>query len=165
MLTEKTACYPGRFLFQKGCRKLLKPVFLTDAFYRAYVNFPEIEQKETRPYICIQVIVDGVLWGIPLRSHIKHGYAIWTDKENGCGIDFTKAVVIENPEQYISPTRPYIRPEEFKVLKTIDSFRVSKKMKQYIKDYKKAKQNQSIPRNKLLVQFSTLQYFENYLDI
>lgn len=163
MLTEKTALFLGRFLFREGCRNLLKSVFLTKEFYNAYADCPEIEQKETRPYICVQVIVDGVLWGIPLRSHIKHGYVIWTDKENGCGIDFSKAVVIEKPEEYISASKPYIRPEEFKVLKTIDNYRACQKMLQYIKDYKKAKQHPEIARNDRLIRFSTLQYFEEYL--
>ena len=142
---------------------MLKTVFLSKEFYKTYNQCSEIEQKETRPYIRIQVLVDGVLWGIPLRSHIKHEYAIWTDKENGCGIDFTKAVVIEKPDKYISDVQPHIRPEEFKVLKKIDEYRVAQKMQQYIREYKKAKQNPKIPRNKQMLRFSTLQYFEKYL--
>lgn len=163
MLTEKTAYIVGRFLFGKRCRRLLKTVFLTKDFYSAYVHCSEIEQKETRPYIRIQVLINGVLWAIPLRSHIKHNYTIWTDKANGCGIDFTKAVVIENPDKYISDTPPHIRPDEFKVLKRIDEHRVVQKMQQYIKDYQKAKQHQEIPRNKQLLKYSTLQYFEKYI--
>lgn len=142
---------------------MLKAVFLTEEFYKAYEKCAEIEQKKTRPYIMVEVFVDGVLWGVPLRSHITHEYVIWTDKENGCGIDFTKAVVIEKPDEYISDNAPHIRPNEFKVLKTIDAYSVSQKMKQYIKAYKKAKQCRTVPRNKRLVQFSTLQYFEEYL--
>ena len=142
---------------------MLKAVFLTKEFYNAYVGCSEIEKKETRPYIRIQVMVDGVLWGIPMRSHIKHDYVLWTDKENGCGMDFTKAVVIEKPDVYISDVQPHIRPEEFKELKRIDEYRVAQKLQQYIKEYKKAKKNLQIPRNKQLVKFSTLQYFEKFL--
>lgn len=142
---------------------MLKTAFLTKEFYDAHKECPEIEQKETRPYIRIQVMVDGVLWGIPLRSHISHNYVIWTDKENSCGIDFTKAVVIEKPDQYISDAQPHIRPDEFKVLKRIDEYRVQQKLQQYIKDYKKAKLHPEVPRNKRLIEFSTLQYFEKYI--
>lgn len=142
---------------------MLKTVFLTKAFYAAYANCCEIEQKETRPYIRIQVTVNGVLWGIPLRSHISHDHVLWTDRENGCGIDFTKAVVITKPAKYISGTQPYIRPDEFKVLKKIDEHRVVQKLQQYIKAYKKAKEHPEIPRNKQLLQYSTLQYFEKYI--
>ena len=90
---------------------MLNAVFLTEKFYVAYSNCPEIEQKNTRPYIMVKVLIKGVLWAIPLRSHIKHGFVLWTDKNNGCGIDFTKAVVIAKPQEYISATKPHIRSE------------------------------------------------------
>ena len=142
---------------------MLKTMFLTEEFYKAHENCPEIEQKENRPYIQIRIMIDGVLWGIPLRSHINHSHAIWTDKENGCGIDFTKAVVIKRPDQYISNIQPHIRPDEFKVLKRLDEYRVVQKFQKYIKDYQKAKQHPEVPRNKRLVEFSTLQYFEDFI--
>lgn len=142
---------------------MLNVVFLTEQFYAAYCGCPEIEQKSTRPYIRVQVLINGVLWAIPLRSHIRHDYAIWTDKQNGCGLDFTKAVVIEKPAEYISGIKPHIRPDEFKVLKRIDNHAVIQKLQQYIKTYKKAKEHLDVERNKRLVQYSTLQYFEGYL--
>lgn len=142
---------------------MLKLIFLTKKFYADHAKCPEIEQKETRPYIRIQIVIDGVQWAIPLRSHISHEYAIWTDKDNACGIDFTKAVVIENSYKYISGNPPYIRPDEFKVLKRINEYSVAQKMKQYIKEYKKAKKNPDVPRNKQLLKYSTLQYFEKYI--
>ena len=142
---------------------MLKLVFLTKAFYDRYKHCPEIEQKENRPYARIEVELNGVTWAIPLRSHINHSHAIWTDKENGCGIDLSKAVVIEKPKKYISSEQPYIRDNEFRVLKRIDEYRVAKRLQGYIDEYKKAKQNQNIPRNRTLVKYSTLQYFEKYL--
>ena len=142
---------------------MLKPVFLTDEFYKAHDGHDEIEKKETRPYIRIQVVIDGILWGIPLRSHITHEHVIWTDKDNECGIDFSKAVVIDYPDLYISSVQPHIRPEEFKVLKRLDEYRVQQKLLQYIKEYKKAKKNLKIHRNRQLVKYSTLQYFEKYI--
>ena len=142
---------------------MLNVVFLTEKFYAAYSGCHEIEQKDTRPYIRVQVLINGVLWAIPLRSHIKHGYALWTDKENGCGLDFTKAVVIEKPTEYISNKKPYVRDNEFKVIKRIDPHIVTQKLQQYIKTYKKAKSHLEIKRNKDIVQCSTLQYFEKYI--
>ena len=142
---------------------MLKTIFLTKKFYSDYSQCDEIEQKETRPYIRIQIVLNGVTWAIPLRSHIDHPHVIWTDKANGCGIDFSKAVVVAKPRQYISNTQPHIRPEEFKVLKQLDEYRVSQKLQQYIKEYKKAKQKPDVPRNKRLLKYSTLQYFEKYI--
>ena len=40
--------------------------------------------------VCVQI--GGVLFAVPMRSHIKHKYALWADKENHCGVDFSKAV-------------------------------------------------------------------------
>ena len=142
---------------------MLKFVYLTDAFYNDYAGCDEIERKDTRPYIRIHIVVGGVLWGIPLRSQINHEHVLWTDKENGCGIDFSKAVVIEKPAKYISVKAPYIRPNEHKVLKTYDEYRIATRMQKYIKDYKKAKQHPEIWRNKQLLECSTLQYFEKYI--
>lgn len=111
--------------------------FLTEKFYRRYKDCPEIEQKTSRPYIRVGVLIDGVLWAIPMRSNINHEHTIWTDKANKCGIDFTKAVVIDNPAEYISSIKPHIRPNEFEVLKSINSYTIEQKMRQYIKKYKK----------------------------
>jgi len=142
---------------------LVKLVFLTEKFYKRYEKCTEIEQKDYRPYIRIEVVINGVVWAVPLRSNINHDCAIWTDKENKCGIDVTKAVVIEKPTQYISNIRPYVRPNEFKVLKQIDEHRIVLKLQQHIKEYKKAKTHPDIPRNKKLLSYSTLQYFEKYI--
>ena len=142
---------------------MLEFSFLTKAFYEDYRDCPEIERKETRPYIRITVDVDGVLFGIPLRSNINHPHVLWTNKKNHCGVDFSKAVVIVNPEKYINTkVSPYIRPEEFKELKGKDRI-IQDKMRKYINQYKAAKRNLSIPRNRLLVKCSTLQYFEDYI--
>lgn len=142
---------------------MLKLVYLTEAFYNDHPGCDEIEQKDKRPYIRIHVVVGGVLWGIPLRSHITHEHVLWTDKENRCGIDFSKAVVIEKPAKYISGKTPYIRPNEHKVLKTFDEYRIVQRMQKYIKEYKEAKQHSGIKRNKQLLECSTLQYFEDYI--
>ena len=163
MLTERTAWPSGRFSFSKGCRILSDIVYLTSAFFSDYKNCTEIRTKEKRPYICIQIVVDGVLWAIPMRSHINHEYAIWTDKEQGCGIDLTKAVAVCKPEKYISSVKPYVRPNEFAVLKRTNKHTIIQKFLQYIKKYKDAKVHPEIDRNKRLIQFSTLQYFEEYI--
>ena len=140
-----------------------KLIFLTKAFYSKYTGCNQIEQKEMRPYIRVSVVINGVLWAIPLRSNIDHPNAIWTDKENKCGIDMTKAVVVEDPEKYISSVKPHIRPNEFKVLKRINNYTIEQKLKQHIQDYKDAKLHPEITRNKNILKFSTLQYFEQYI--
>ena len=137
--------------------------FLTREFFDDYAGCAEIEQKGDRPYIRVEINVDGVLFGIPLRSNIRHPHVLWTDKENRCGVDFSKAVVITDPARYIdSSRRPYIRKNEFDALRGKEH-QVKQKMKKYISDYKRAKIDLKIPRNRLIVRCSTLQYFEDYI--
>ena len=137
--------------------------FLTREFYRDYSKCKEIEQKIARPYIQVEIIVNGILFAVPLRSHINHPHVLWTDKENHCGVDFSKAVVITDPERYINRlVKPHIRSNEFDALRGKE-YIIKKKLEKYISEYKKAKEHLEIPRNKVLVKYSTLQYFEDYL--
>ena len=94
----------------------MRYVFLTAQFYKDYANCPEIEQKPLRPYIMLLLKIDNLTFALPMRSHIKHKYAYFTDKANGCGIDYSKAVVITNINLYVDSKQPYIRPNEYKSL-------------------------------------------------
>lgn len=90
-----------------------KIVFLTNSFYQDHPNppFKEMEQKQNRPYIVFLVEIEGHTWAIPFRSHIRHGYAFFTDAENKCGIDYSKAVVVDRPELYRSTGASTLAPE------------------------------------------------------
>lgn len=141
-------------------------IFLSNEFYNDYpsVKYPEMEQKTNRPYIQVYLEIDGVQYAIPLRSDINHPHVFWTDKENHCGIDFSKAVVISE-ERYIDSTKnPHLRQNEFDALRGKD-YKIKTKMQKYIEKYKKARQDISKPINKKLVQYSTLQYFEKEIGI
>ena len=142
---------------------MLKFAFLSNKFYEDYADCPEIEQKQKRPYIQIEVMIDGVLFGVPLRSSIKHPHVLWTDKQNRCGVDFSKSVVISKPDDYIDKTTtPHIRPNEFNALRGKEHV-IQEKLKKYIADYKKAKERPDLERNRMILRYSTLQYFEKYL--
>lgn len=108
-------------------------VFLSADFYQRYPlsQYPEIEQKKTRPYIQVYIEINGIKFAIPLRSDIHHPHVLWTDKRNHCGVDFSKAVVITDEK--------------------------------YIDKYKRAKMEPEKSVNKVLLKYSTLQYFEEYL--
>ena len=140
-------------------------VFLSESFHNRYPHFdyPEIELKDNRPHVLICVEIDGVKFAVPMRSNINHPYVFWTDKDNKCGLDFSKAVVIEK-ESYIDSSRiPYIRPNEFKALQGKE-YEIRKGLKRYIGKYKKAKTKSFAPEKSRLLRFSTLQYFEEHLD-
>lgn len=143
---------------------MLKFVFLTDQFYSDYAACPEIEKKRNRPHAQVTLQLGSQLFCIPFRSHISHQYAYFTDEENRCGLDFSKAVVVTDPQKYIDQRRkPYLRPHEFAALKDVREYEVSRRLHLYIAQYKKAKANPGTQRNALLLQCSTLQYFEEYL--
>ncbi len=136
--------------------------FLSDLFYSDFPNdkFPEIEKKQTRPYIQILVEVGDLRFAILLRSHINHPHVFWTDKMNRCGVDFSKAVLIKN-ESYIDAEKiPHLRQNEFDMLRGKD-FRIKQKMLRYIQEFKKAKENLGDSICKTLYEYSTLKYFED----
>lgn len=141
-------------------------IFLSDEFYNTYPisEYPEMEQKNNRPYIQVCVEIDGIQYAIPLRSDIRHPHVLWTDKVNHCGVDFSKAVVIKE-ESYIDMSKePHLRQNEFDALRGKD-YKIKTKMQAYIEKYKKAKQDLTKPVNQMLVKYSTLQYFEEEIGI
>lgn len=140
-------------------------VFLTDDFYRRCVErgYREIERKRDRPYFVLIAEIDGVTWGLPFRSSIKHPHAFWTNREEGCGIDYSKAVVIENAADIDREKVPHIRDGEFEAVKGHER-EIRKGFKSYVKRYKRAKAS-GHPRYASLVQFSTLQNYEHLLGM
>ena len=139
-------------------------VFLTEDFFCDYADCPEIERKIDRPHAQMLVEVYGQIFCVPFRSSINHPHAIWTDKKRHRGMDLSKAVVILNPDKYIDRARtPYLRENEYEVFKNLNEYTVKKKLLKYIEEYKKAKNQQSVSRNRTLVTCSTLQYFEEYI--
>lgn len=143
----------------------MKYFFLTQDFYDKYneTDYPEIERKLLRPYTMVDVSINGLDFGIPLRSGIKHEYALWTDKENHCGLDYSKAVLIAD-KTYIDEKVPFIRGNEHNSLKGKE-YILKKGFESYIKKYKKALSRIDIERNKQICQYSTLQYFHKELGI
>lgn len=137
-------------------------IFLSQQFYDDYKNCPEIEQKANRPYMRVCISMNGVRYAVPFRSNINHKYVLWTDKENKCGLDFSKSVVLTKRSYIDSTATPHIRPNEFDALRGKE-YLIKQRLMQYIKVYKKAKNRLDVPRNRELCQYSTLQYFERYI--
>lgn len=142
---------------------MLDLVFLTDEFYTDYAACVEIEKKPLRPHVCVAFLVDGHLCCVPFRSHILHQYAIFTDQEKRCGLDFSKTVVITDSNRYINrEKRVFLRPNEYDVFKKITPHDVKSAMSRYLKQYQRAKKAPEIPRNKELLKYSCIKYFEEY---
>ena len=140
----------------------MKYIFLTEQFYIDYSECDEIEKKSERPYVQVYIKLNNVHFALPLRSNISHQYVLWTDKANRCGIDFSKAVVIEDIKYIDSTKKPYIRPKEFKSL-IGNEYDIERGLIAYIQEYKKAKSNPNKHERKRLLKYSTMQYFEKYI--
>lgn len=143
----------------------MKYIFLTEEFYNVYNNtdYPEIERKSDRPYVMIQIKISGVDFAISLRSGISHKHALWTDKANKCGVDYSKAVIIPD-SKYVDSKKPHIRANEFKALLGKE-YILKKGFEKYIEEYKKALMESHIERNRNLCKYSTLQYYHKELRI
>lgn len=140
--------------------------FFKEEFFEKYKDCEEMEKKPNRPYACTTLVnCMGVTFAVPLRSHIRHEYAVFTDKEKTKGLDLTKAVVVNDVAKYIdTETKVYIKNEEHKALKGKEDF-LAKKLENYIKQYKKALETPENIKNQRLIKFSTLQYFHKELNI
>ena len=121
-----------------------------------------MEIKEDRPYTHVQVEVYNQLFCIPLRSHIDHPHALFTNKKERCGVDYSKAVVINNDEYIDKTKKVFLRPNEYKKLKGKD-FTIKKQFLVYIELYKQAKIDDTVDHREEILAFSTLQYFEDYI--
>lgn len=139
-------------------------VLLTSEFYKDYPNseYPQLMAKPTRPYTHVKLDICDAHFYIPFRSNIEHPHAFFTNKREKCGIDYSKAVVI-NDEKYIDNTqRAHIRENEFKKVKGKD-YKLKRGFEEYIELYKKAKNGEEIAHREDILNFSSLQYFEEYI--
>lgn len=143
-------------------KEKIKFHLLENQFYIDYQGCPEILNKENRPYVVFLLTLNNLTFAVPLRSHISHKYAIKTVGNKG--IDFSKAVVINDRQKYISNKRVLIGSREYQIIMS-QKWRITKKMADYIKKYKEALKNNSVPANKILCNSSSLQYFHAELGI
>ena len=143
----------------------MKFCFLTDNFFELYKDCEEIEKKNNRPYatVCLLKYKD-LYFAIPIRHHIKHQYAIFTDKEKTKGLDLSKTLIIKDLKYIIQNKTAFISQSEYSQLIIKENFIISK-LSSYIKKYIKALEHQEIKKNYLLCSMSCLKYFHDELNI
>lgn len=140
--------------------------FLKKEFFDEYKDCQELEKKENRPYACTTIVkCMDMIFAVPLRSHIKHQYAVFTDREKTKGLDLSKAVVINDLLKFVDiETKVFINEDEYKFLLGKEYF-LAQKLETYIKRYKKALEKPELSKNKNLLEHSALQYFHKELNI
>ena len=138
---------------------LMKLTRLTHEFYNTYKDCKEILKKKDRPYACLTIEVDGLLYAIPFRHHIAHKYAFKTIGE--AGLDYTKAVVITSID-YLETGEARIETAEFNIIKRNEA-KIRYDFKKYVNQYRRAMKHRDNPRSHNILAYSALQYFEEYL--
>lgn len=131
--------------------KLIKIVKLQEAFFKQNGDLVEalhqgsggdIDAAKTRGYGVVTVrIEEGLLFGIPLRSHISHKNAFITNGTKG--LDYTKAVLISD-ETHVSQDPFNIPQDEYVKIADRELFireRFEKFIKRYIKAAKSGDKN------------------------
>lgn len=150
--------------------KIIRVVKLEDEFFTENSDLIEalhtgaggdIAAEKTRGYGVVTVrIENGMLFGIPLRSHITHSSAFITKQTKG--LDYTKAVLIKN-ETHVSQDAFHIPQDEFVKIADRELF-IRERFEKYIKKYVKA--GNSGDKNILReYRFSTLQNYHEELEI
>ncbi len=138
----------------------MKLRILSEKFYDTYSNCKEILKKVNRPYACLTIELNGLLFAVPFRHHIRHPYAFHTIGE--AGLDFTKAVIITDM-LFLSDDTPSIESKEFAIIKRNEQ-KIRYELSKYVNQYKRAMKHRTNPRSKNILKYSTLKYFENYLQ-
>ncbi len=147
--------------------KNLSFYFLSRYFYTDYAGCSEIEKKFDRPYAVVLIEYEDLTFAIPLRSHISHKYAFFTNKEKTKGLDYSKAVPILKDKYIELQAQKYpstISQSERQMLynKTKE---VEKGLIDYIDKYRNAIKKRHIYANQQLCKFSCLKYFHTELEI
>lgn len=133
----------------------MKIVLLSESFYSSYSRYSEILKKKNRPYVCLTIRIDDMVYAIPLRHHIHHQYAFFTVGE--AGLDYTKAIPITDPS-FISSQTAWIETEEWTVIKGHEN-KIRSGFRKYLSRYKRAIKHPEIPVNQTIIKYSALQYF------
>lgn len=142
--------------------------YLSSTFYEDYNSncYPEIENKNNRPYIVILIKIKNNTFAIPFRTNISHNncYKFKTSSRKTCkitGIDYTKAIIVNNKKYLGAPAT--IDNKEYVELSNNYIFIINQ-FKKYVNDYiHYCHSNNYYKKRKF--QYTTLKYFHKELGI
>lgn len=137
----------------------MRLIFLSDSFYDKHLFCNEILAKRQRPYACLAIKIDGLVFAIPFRHNLDHKYGFRTVGK--CGLDYSKAVVLCSKAD-IGEGTPHIDQAEFNAIKGKDAI-IATGMKNYVKLYKKARAYKGKKHYANILSYSALQYFDELI--
>lgn len=142
---------------------------LSAEFYRDYdsTGYPEIENKQNRPYMVLVVKIEKNTFALPLRTNIRHNYGYkfkTSDREtDSCtGIDYTKAVII-NDQKYIGDAASINGKEYVEIDR--NAHRIIAGFERYLNGYIRFQKNGGTPYDSKRYRYSTLKYFHMELGL
>lgn len=136
-------------------------------FYKKYSRsaFPQVLSKKLRPYCMLLVKIEANTFAIPLRSKVSHkDNGLLTNQKEKSGLDYSKAVIVNNLTYIDTSKDPYVKPLEFSALKGKE-YIIQKGMGKFINKYKKAYSKRLVTRNFELCNCSSLKYFHKELGM
>jgi protein AbiQ len=143
--------------------------YLSAEFYARYNNaeYPEIENKDNRPYMVLLIEISNNTFAIPFRTNIKHNscykFKNSTRPTNTVtGLDYTKAVIVNDSRYIGAPAR--INDKEYTELNDSYGF-IIKQFREFLNDYMEFTNGNKRYYSAKKFRFTTLQYFHKELGI
>lgn len=147
--------------------KKYKLNYLSLEFYKKYnsVDYPEIENKETRPYMVMLIQIENNTFAVPFRTNVRHSSCYKFKKstrssDSVTGLDYSKAVIVNDPKYIGSAAR--INDAEYIELDQNHHF-IIKKFTKFVKGYIDFLNGNLDVHQAGKYKYTTLKYFKNEL--
>lgn len=140
----------------------IQPIFFTD-----YPNLIEIMTNIDREYLHIVAIYKEKTFVIPFRSNITHKYSYRfkpNDPNNKKGIDYSKALIIEDLSKYTYKSQKNIPQYQHDLIKR-DSEIIVRRFMKYVDDYCKNAGKTESSYFRRVGKYSSLQNYHEELKI
>ena len=143
--------------------------YLLEEFFKTHKDYPELIQKDNRPYVILVIQTETMKFAIPFRTSMNRAkkYCYITDKKKNSGLDFEKSIPIITDKWLKENDYPIINEYEFNYIK-FDESKIKYQFTVFLNAFKKyisrRKENPNIPENKNF-QFCTLKYFLKELGL
>ena len=154
---------------QYSCRTETKLNYLSAEFFAKYnsTDYPEIENKNNRPYMVILIKIENNTFAIPFRTNVPHNncykFKSSTRPTNSVtGLDYTKAVIV-NDSSYIGDAAR-INDKEYIELNS-NYHLIIKQFSKFVADYIEFVKGKNSYYTSKRFKFTTLKYFHAELGI
>ncbi|MCX1288917.1 hypothetical protein JDU19_23870 [Escherichia coli] len=140
---------------------------LTDQFYADNKGLQEAldgsNDGKVRGYGIVVIDLNGLVFGIPLRSHLNHKFGFVSERSEGVkkGLDYTKALLIKK-EEYVSRAYKIPTPEFTHINDSKE--KIQEDFNKFVNRYIEAnvKKDENILRN---YRYSTLKNYHKELGL